>query len=413
MKILHVIPSVSPVHGGPTVALQTITRALAAEGIEVHVATTDDDGTGHLPVPLGEPIRADGVTYWYFHRQTQFYKFSLPLTRWLAKHIADYDLAHIHTLFSYATLPAAFFACQHHVPYIVRPLGTLNHYGMTRHHPRFKRISFPLIERPILDRAAMIHFTSEQERAEAAAWGMTAPSRIIPIAIEPGTRSTADADQWLARVAPHLVGQRLILFMARLDPKKGLDLLLPAFAQLSAGNVQAGLLIAGAGDPTYVAALEECARALNVSHHVAWLGRLDGEAKQAALTCADMFVLPSYSENFGIAAVEAMAAGLPVVVSDQVGIHDQVSAHGAGVVVPLDRDALASALRAVLNDEQLRHEMGRRGRELVAEYFSVGAMTRELIGVYDELGHHPRRSAGHSFQPEANHATAPPRAGPL
>src|SRR5690242_6919694 len=110
MKILHVIPSTSAADGGPSTALATMTRALVQAGVSVDVATTDDDGGKHLDVPLGEPVLRDGVRHWFFSRQTNFYKVSLPLARWLERNVWQHDVAHIHALFSYAALPAAWYA---------------------------------------------------------------------------------------------------------------------------------------------------------------------------------------------------------------------------------------------------------------------------------------------------------------
>src|SRR5437762_2322947 len=129
-KVLHVIPSVGPLRGGPSEVIRTMVRGLAETGLEVHVATTDDNGRGRLDVPLGVPVPEDGATYWYFSRQTRFYNFSWPVSRWLAGHVQQYDLVHIHALFSYTTLPAAVYSRRLGVPYIIRPLGTLNRWGM-------------------------------------------------------------------------------------------------------------------------------------------------------------------------------------------------------------------------------------------------------------------------------------------
>src|SRR6185437_4176721 len=134
-KILHVIPSVSAVHGGPSIMLELLAQGLASQEIEVHIATTDDDGANRFDVPLGVPISRGGVFYWFFPRQTRFYKFSHPLRAWLEAHVADYQLVHIHALFSYSSVAAARSAHRRNVPYIVRPLGTLNRWGMENRRP--------------------------------------------------------------------------------------------------------------------------------------------------------------------------------------------------------------------------------------------------------------------------------------
>src|SRR5438477_11628771 len=123
MTVLHVIPSIAAVHGGPSIMLERMARGLAQFGIDIHIATTDDNGAGRLDVPHGVPVVRDGLTYWYFNRQTRFYKFSHPLSAWLSRHIEDYQIVHIHALFSHSAFAAAYWAHRRGVPYAVRPLG--------------------------------------------------------------------------------------------------------------------------------------------------------------------------------------------------------------------------------------------------------------------------------------------------
>ena len=385
MRVLHVIPSISRVHGGPSVAIETMTRALANAGAHVEIVTTDDDGAGHLDVPLGTPVVREGVFHWFFRKQTQFYKFSLPLTTWLARNVARYDVVHVHALFSYTTLPAAFFSARRHTPYIVRPLGTLNHYGMTEHHPRFKRISFALFERRIVQRAARLHYTSAMERAQAHAMGVTQPSVVIPLGIDVSRYDFAREKRWLSEHAPHLLGSPMILFLGRLDPIKGLELVLDAFALLRANGINAGLVIAGGGESQYVNGLKLRAAELGVSERIVWAGHVGDDEKRALLRAADIFVLPSYSENFGIAAVEAMAAGLPVVVSERVGVQQDIAAAEAGMIVPCEPEALARALEAFCTNEGLRTMFGARARRLVEKTFSLSAMVNALFNLYSQV----------------------------
>jgi hypothetical protein len=131
VKVLHVIPSVGPLRGGPSFAVRSIATGLAASGIETHVATTDDNGPGRrLAVEFGRPREENGVTYWYFPRQSSFYLYSAPFTGWMWRHAADYQLIHIHAVFSYCSNMAAYIASRLGIPYVVRPLGVLNRWGM-------------------------------------------------------------------------------------------------------------------------------------------------------------------------------------------------------------------------------------------------------------------------------------------
>jgi glycosyltransferase involved in cell wall biosynthesis len=353
--------------------MRTLARALSQAGMEVHVATTDDNGPGRLRVPLGVPQQEDGATFWYFPRQTRFYTFSWPLTRWLARHVREFDLVHIHALFSYAALPAALLARRAGVPYIVRPLGTLNRWGIENRRPWLKKLSFRILESRILASAAGIHYTSEQELVEAGELGVSAHPLIIPNAVELPVGQAS---------GPVPSDRKVILFLSRIDPKKGLDLLLEAFVRVRSRCPDALLVLAGTGDPTWVAALKNTADRLGIAANVIWAGFLSGDDKWAALTTADVFVLPSYSENFGIALVEALACGCPVVLSDQVGIHREITRAEAGLVTPCRVEELAAAILNVLTDAALRRRMSENGVRLARQQFSLEAVSRQLAAAY-------------------------------
>jgi len=263
MRVLHVIPSVSPLRGGPSVMVRTMTRGLVSAGVEVDIATTDDDGPGRLPVTLSEPVIRDGVTYWYFPRQTEFYTFSWPLTRWLAQHVRKYDLVHIHALFSYTVLPAAYWARRYKIPYIVKPLGILNRWGVNNRRPYLKKLSFALFEKRILSNAAAIHFTSEQERLEAADIGVRGRAVIIPNAVDTCSDVGPDLRRFRAN-SPNINNCQMILFLARIDEKKGLDILLPAFAEIQKTRPNAVLVIAGNGKRELLSRLRQQAERLEI-----------------------------------------------------------------------------------------------------------------------------------------------------
>lgn len=384
-KVLHVIPSVGPLRGGPSAMVRQLTGSLARSGIETHVATTDDDGPGKLRVPHNEPVVQDGVTYWYFPRQARFYTFSWPLSVWLSSHVPEFDLVHIHALFSFAALPASYWAARHRVPYIVRPLGTLNTWGMTNRRPWLKKASFRVFESRILRHSALVHYTSDQERSEAKMLGVNGAFAVIPNAL-PDTTVETGAGAFRRRY-PQLAGRPIILFLSRLDRKKGLDLLFRAFVDVRRRVPGVALVLAGEGPDEYVRSLKADAASLGINEDVVWTGFLDGDAKRAALADATIFALPSYSENFGIAVAEAMAARVPVVVSDQVAIHRDISQAGAGLVVPCDAGKLGDSIVALLTDDQLRHTYALRGESLARQQYSSAAVTERLISVYNDVVH--------------------------
>lgn len=365
--------------------LRAMARGLVQEGLTVDVATTDDNGPGRLDVLMRQPVLEDGVTYRYFPRQTRFYTFSLPLTRWLAEHVKDYDLVHVHGLFSYAAMPAAYWANRYGVPYIVRPFGVLNRWGMRNRRPWLKRVSFKLIESRILSGAAVVHYTSEQECSEATELGVPHRSVVIPNAIEIPTDIANSARGCFRKRHPELANRPIILFLSRLDQKKGLDLLLNAFAKIVRQHPSALLVIAGDGEPAFVEALKQQANTLGIASAVLWTGFLAGADKWAALRDADIFVLPSYSENFGIAVVEAMAFGVPVVVSDQVAIYREIREAKAGLATACDSRLLTNALNTLMVDDQLRTEMGNNGRRLTEAKFTPAVVWHDLLKVYRKI----------------------------
>jgi len=361
--------------------IRTLASGLSQAGVETHIAATNDNGPELLDVPCGVPIVQDGVTYWYFRRQTRFYTFSWPLAVWLARHVSEFDVIHIHALFSFATLPAAFWARRRGVPYIVRPLGTLSQWGMEHRRPWLKRLSFRFLESRILRHAALVHYTCEQEHLEAAQLNVTAPAKIISNPL-PNESEGSVAGQFRAQ-HPELLNRRIILFLSRVDAKKGLELLLPAFAKVRQELPGTSLVLAGSGDPNFIGRLKAQAASLEIESAVLWAGFLTGSEKWAALADADVFVLPSHSENFGIAVVEAMAAGIPVVVSDQVGIHREITTANAGLTVSRDIEGLADSLIKLLNDPAECRLKGLNGKRLARTEYSLDAVTRKLISVYD------------------------------
>ncbi len=384
MKVLHVIPSLSPTQGGPSVALPLMERALRAERIEVVVATTDDAGRGaRIDVALGRPLSVNGATRYYFRKQTEFYKYSSPLARWLDGHVAGFDVVHVHALFSHASVAGARAARRHGVPYIFRPLGVLNRYGMTQRRARLKRLSFRWLERPLLQGAALLHYTSQQEKIEAEELGELAPGVVLPLGIDvEALQGTLDVKPFLTRW-PRAIDQQNILYLSRLDPKKGLELLIGALAKVKASGFQALLVIAGAGEREYVAELERLVARQGLTSEVLWVGHLSGELKRAAFGVASVFILPSKSENFGLAAIEALAVGTPTILTQGVGISEAVGKEQAGLVVESSTDAIAEAILRVLSDRDFAASLTAKARALARERYSLKAMGTGLRELYE------------------------------
>jgi glycosyltransferase involved in cell wall biosynthesis len=385
LRILHVIPSVAPLDGGPTYAIVKMERALSALGVAVTTLSTDH---GLTPVVSGRsdnPDLCQCARRIYAHKWTNAYKFAPGLVPIVFRRVSEYDVVHIHALFSFTSTVAAWAARARGVPYIIRPLGTLSAYGMHARRSLLKRFSVALIEKDMLRNAAAVHFTSDVERREAEELGLKFRSVVVPLGVEPPVFSAeAPAVAVFHATLAHLQlsNRRLILFLSRLDPKKNIEALIDAIASSPMLRAQSALVIAGSGSSSYVDELKARSADRGIADLVVWLGHVEGDAKAAALSVADVFVLPSFSENFGIAAVEALFAGLPCVLAEGVAIAEDVARAGAGIVVPPNAPEVARALEDLLDDEAQRRSMAKRARTFAEDAYSSHVMAQRLIELY-------------------------------
>jgi glycosyltransferase involved in cell wall biosynthesis len=380
MRVLHVIPSVSLEDGGPARAIAMMERALSAAGASVTVMTTDFDAPSPADGAAGEaPPGRVNVRRW-----TNAYKLAPGAVPWLWRNVRRFDVVHIHALFSFVSVAAGAIASARAVPFVIRPLGTLAEYGVTRRRPFLKRLSLRLVEGPILRRAGFVHCTSEAELAEARSHGIAFRGGVIPLGVE---RPVPNG----ARPAAAGGSPRRILFLSRIDPKKNLAGLLRAFALLAGRHPAAVLTIAGSGPSAYVTELKSLAGKLALADRIEWPGFVDGEAKSALLASADVFVLPSFSENFGIAAVEAMLSGLPAVLGRGVAVATAAAAAGAAVAVGTEPEEIAAAIDRLLADDDGRRRLGATTQAWAERQYSTEAMAGRLLDLYAGLAR-PRRT---------------------
>ena len=351
MKVLHVIPAVAPRYGGPSQAVIEMCLALRQTGLEVDLCTTDADGDGHLAVELDKPTVYRGVRTHFFRRDwSEAFKFSRSLQRWLEENVAQYDIVHIHAVFSHATHAAARACRRYQIPYIVRPLGTLEPWSMQQKRSR-KVLAWRLFFRRVLREAVAVHYTTEQEQQLTERSLNLDKGIVIPNGVDEALLTVESVGKFRGQYGIP-AGAPVILALSRLHPKKGVNLLLEAFLTLRAKGKLAAwhLVIAGDGEPHYVEELKKIAHGTGVEAAVHWTGWIEGDAKFAALAEADLFALSSFQENFGIGAVEAMACATPVLLSRQVGLASEVLTAKAGWVVNLDaaglRDGLLEATSA-------------------------------------------------------------------
>ncbi|MGE3776051.1 MAG: glycosyltransferase [Pirellulaceae bacterium] len=376
MRVLHVIPAVAARYGGPSTAIWPMIAAIADQGVEVELATTDADGTRNRV--SADEIKCSQRVHLFRCDDATFLKYSRGLERWLRSNVTRYDLLHVHSHWNFPASIACRVSRQHDVPYICRPCGMFSDYTWNKGRAR-RWLYWWFIERQNVAGAAAFHATSDGEKAEIGRLGVTAPIEVIPLGVSADAWSCPFDGQWLRNQCPGV-------FLSRLHPKKGLaDVLLPAFAAL---RCDAHLAIAGGPDdhePEYANLVVQTIARLGLAGRVHMLGEVRIEDRWRAYDGADLFVLPSHAENFGIVVIEAMARGKPVLVTDGVQSADHVRQASGGEVVPCDVTSLANALERWLTDPDRVISSGGSAREYARATFSWQSAGRRIVGLYSRI----------------------------
>jgi glycosyltransferase involved in cell wall biosynthesis len=377
MRVLHVIPSVAERSGGPATAIIPMCRALKQEGVEVLLVSTNagmdhDEGVSEYK----------GIPAKFFPTQMgESFKYSRPLSSWLSSNIERFDVAHIHAVFNHSSIAAAHVCRRAGVPYVVRPLGTLEPWSMTQKSIR-KRVFWQISGKGMLRRAAAIHYTTQAEKLSTERLLGLNHGKVIALGIEANS-ATSVTDAKLEQHFPELANKPYALVMSRLHPKKGLDVLLDAF--LSLVQVQKfahwRLVIAGDGPADHVLKLKAIAGSSSQIHFTGWL---DGEKKDAVLGRASLLVLPSHQENFGLCVMEALSRSVPVLVSPHVNLAEKIVLANAGWIATVDKDALMSRLAEALSDDDERRRRGQAGKQLSQKY-SWTTTAKNLLDLYKQV----------------------------
>jgi glycosyltransferase involved in cell wall biosynthesis len=381
LRVLHVIASLSPLHGGPTIALQTMSQALSDAGIQVDICTTNISRKSTLQVPLYQPVQQFGGHTWYFPVTVHPYSISLSLAKWLNANIQNYSIIHLHGIFTFPTDYAAWLAKQKNIPYIIRPLGILNQYGIQKHKKVLKMLWLSFLT-PVLKSAKAIHFTSTAEQTEAGEVIQNINGVVIPLGINTDEFKQLPTKQAFLKQYPQLSDKKIILFLSRIDPKKGLEMLLPAFKNCCQLHQDLHLMVAGSGESSYEHTINNLVLQLNLEEHVTFTGHVSGNQKLLLFAGADLFVLPSYSENFGISVIEAMAAGLPVLISKNVAISNEITSANAG----LDFDTADSLVNKIVYffSNNLRYPFSVKAKQLAFHSYSINSLIKSLVGLYND-----------------------------
>ena len=305
---------------------------------------------------------------------------------WLRANMRQYDIVHVHGLYRFPPTYAAYRARKQNVPYIIRPHGNLDPYlyKQSSRSLLLKRLWERWFDLPNLNGASAIHYTSEDERERAAFLKLRAPAFVVPNGLK-WARFAALPACGAFRERLGIGEAPLVLFLSRINFKKGLDLLVPAFARVRARYPDAVLAIVGPDNEGYGAKVRGWVAEHGLQACVRFVDHLQGEAVLQAYVDADVFALPSYTENFGMVVAESLACATPVVISDQVNIHAEVTAAGAGLVTRCDAGEVAEALCVLLADAPRRTAMGAAGRALVQRKWTWDVVARQLTAEYEKV----------------------------
>ena len=365
MRLIHTMPDIDKEASGPSYSVTRLCESLIAHGAQVQLALIGDAALMQerpyvqaFPAGIG-PARLGN---------------SPAMRRWLKQQVARQaaDIVHNHSLWMLPNVYPGWATRGSRIPYVVSPRGTLSEWAMAS-GSKIKRVYWPLLQRPSIAHATLFHATAESEYEDIRRMGFRQPVAVIPNGI--------DLPEYQAKPVR---GQRTLLFLGRLHPVKGIDFLLQAWAQLHAEFPEWQLQIAGPGEADYVHYLKTLAQDLHVQR-VSFDGPIYGAGKFNAYRQADLYVLPSHSENFGMTVAEALACGTPCVVS-QGAPWQGLQANQAGWWPEIGTEPLLAALRSALAKPQTELDaMGENGRQWMDRAFSWSHIGDTMKRVYDGI----------------------------
>jgi glycosyltransferase involved in cell wall biosynthesis len=376
LRVLHVISSMASEAGGPPVVCAGLAETLATRGHTVTIATVEK--AGQHPILL-KPC----VTLKQFPPSREGrYLHSQALGAWVDAHIHDFDIVHLHSLWQFPTFAAARACWRAGKPYVVLLNGMLDQYVVNKRSRLLKRAYWLWREGKVEGRSKGIQFLNEAEIRRAVPWVKNMPKFILGNGIHEAESAALPMRGKFRARFPAIGNRPMALFLSRLHPKKGLDRLIPAWKALAVSQPEARLVIAGTGDATYTAELDQLITQHGLAEQIVRVGQLVGEAKWEALVDAGVFVLPSHQEGFSMAVTEALGAGCPAVVTEECNF-DELETHGCGIIIrDADMSAFVQAVEALLNDPARRKTLGAAGAALVRSRYTWGKIVGDLERIY-------------------------------
>ena len=385
MKILHLIPYMHPSAGGPPVVVDRWCVELIRKGIDAGVVTTDAYSDGkpndwieqyrsRYPIEVCKKVGPAG------------FGFSRALKSTFLDKLATTDLVHVHNIWGYTNLLAAGICPKLSVPFVVSTHGMLDPNSFGRKKIK-KAIYGKVMEWPALRKAQAIFVThSEEDRLARETCSDLPEAQVVSLGTEdPPSISREKLKFDFHSKFPLCKNQRLVLFLGRIHPKKGIDLLVRAMLTVRARHPETTLVLAGPGEPEYLKAVRRQCRESGIGSGVVFTGMLEGNDKWAALAAADVFALPSYQENFAIALVEALRMGVPAVVSQRINIWKDLIDGNAAVECELTSSSVAEKINFLLYENDKAARIGENAAKLAAAKYTWKQSGEALIAAYDRV----------------------------
>lgn len=384
MRILFVIPAIGDVYGGPSKTVIDLAQALSRQEVTIDIVTTNANGSSSLDIPLQQWLSKPGYRIQYFPYLSLWdYKWSTSFANWLFRHVRDYDVVHSNAIFSLPNVPAH-WACQRYgIPYVMTPHGMLEPWALSYKGWK-KKLYYSLLERPALNRASAIQTLASAESNHIQDLYLKPRMVVIPNGIHRENFLSLPDPNFFYQNFPHTRGKDILLFLGRIDPKKGLDLLAPAFAQVRSQFPNTHLVIAGPDNIGFLPTAQSYFTKANCSEDTTFTGMLSGNLKLAALAAASIYVSPSYSEGFSVSVLEGMASGLPCVITTGCNFPEAAQAEAA-YIVETEVLAITKALKSCLHNPEAARAIGKRARQFVFQHYSWENIGQQMLDLYKEI----------------------------
>lgn len=386
MRVLHVTPYLAPEYGGPPLVVLKLIEGLQELGATCGLLSTN---VAHVEPFHPASLKLSPATklYLYDAAFNNDYAFSFAFLKDINGILKQYDVIHIHGIWHFLGLIVGKKARALGIPYLVMPHGMISPSALSS--KRWKKLLYYRIieQRHLRNASGLIYTNPEEERLATTIIGIKQTDYIVPLAVDAPTseQQKSHSKKLFNQRFPSTEGKINILFMSRLHERKGVFLLLEAFQKVLASEPEARLLIAGTGQKKAVRRLHELCNKLEINGSVQFLGPVYGEQKNLLLSHCDIYVLPSIQESFGLALVEAMAFGLPVITTKNVNIYRDIDKSQAGIIIDLEISNISNMILKLYRDPQLCKIIGEQAKRFVSENFSWRKSSTILLNIFKDI----------------------------